>query len=693
MKLTSLVPITTLITLTVGFSSFKVHAGDSKLSVRNRPLTLSTQPAQVLLYSRPNPQLTLSQVQYIQYISVDSAGNAYTPQSPAQFVSSDSTIVSISQVSGSTNQCTLTGNAAGTATVKVLIDGIESQSVQVTVLPFTNNFAVAFDGDFLNSTFSTVYLNYNAASGSNAGIVFNSDASDDQPQANSGAASSTIGMPYPFDLSNAKQSVNFSAKNLSTGITTSITSPIRKFVGNGGVLQLPQSNGYANINLSDDRFSKLDRDFTISSWMNPSQPGEGFSDGGQLLTSTVYALAITPAHLILNSKQTTQRLFAPVKPSGAWQNVAVTYVAASRLMSFVVDGKRVGSFTVPNDPRNDLSYNTAVSSSLDMLSVDDLRFWNRALTESELAAYMFIRPALPSSDLIAEFNFDRADGKVERDANGGASNIVLSTAPVPSANGPRIIFPTGLSIDLPITPSQFSQRQLSDGNPSIGIAVDAGVFPSPFLLHVEQRNSYGSWQPSDAGFSAIFNSRISSMFHFAPFPSAGIAEIKIPFNTYSPLIVDETDVKVAHISEIGGRSESHILHPLEVNLDSGYVLFQLTEGGEYWVSALTGFNSNLPSYLNPDIVPAPQTEYGYRGFYATVPSGATTYTLTRTMPTSSSTYKFECPSNSVSTNGNVVTISNLGAGANTCYANNSSIITVNGFSQSYVTTDMIILKK
>lgn len=103
---------------------------------------------------------------------------------------------------------------------------------------------------------------------------------------------------------------------------------------------------------------------------------------------------------------------------GQWHHVAVTYDGAT--WSLYVDGMLDEQLTVNATPRADSIQHFAIGTAMDSTgaaegrlhgAVDELRVWNRALGEDELAAGMY--QTLASGDgLVARWALDEAEGGV-----------------------------------------------------------------------------------------------------------------------------------------------------------------------------------------------------------------------------------------------------------------------------------------
>ncbi|MCX4247916.1 LamG-like jellyroll fold domain-containing protein [Paraliomyxa miuraensis] len=144
---------------------------------------------------------------------------------------------------------------------------------------------------------------------------------------------------------------------------------------------------------------------------------------------------------------------------GTWHHVAVTYDGAT--WSLYVDGQLDEQLTVDATPRADSIQHFAIGTAMDSTgaaagsldgAVDELRVWNRALDEAEIATGMF-QTIVAGEGLVSRWALDEADGGAPDSVGGSIGTIVGATFEADGAVLDRGVPPTVVVDDPPEPPS------------------------------------------------------------------------------------------------------------------------------------------------------------------------------------------------------------------------------------------------
>jgi RHS repeat-associated protein len=170
------------------------------------------------------------------------------------------------------------------------------------------------------------------------------------------------------------------------------------------------SNDYANI--PDQTEIKKDGSFTISAWVNPAsvvtgrtqyivQKGGTNKDYGLITVSTAGTATPTPAAglpspIIANGAVafqvgdlTPNTLYGPILPVNTWTMVTGVYDSAAGQMRLYLNGELVASQAVTGTvsmSTSPLTFSSSSTSNVYQGSLDEVRFYNRALTNAEVTS-------------------------------------------------------------------------------------------------------------------------------------------------------------------------------------------------------------------------------------------------------------------------------------------------------------------
>ncbi len=165
---------------------------------------------------------------------------------------------------------------------------------------------------------------------------------------------------------------------------------------------------------------------------------------------------------------------ATVIPWGEWHHVAVTYDGAT--WALYVDGELDEQLTVSAPPRADSIQHFAVGTAMDSTgapagffdgAIDELRVWNHARTETEIAGAMF--QTLESGEgLVGRWALDEADGGAPDTVGGSNGTIVGATFVSDGAVLDRGL-PPGVTVNQPVDDAALAaddvELQVSIGDP------------------------------------------------------------------------------------------------------------------------------------------------------------------------------------------------------------------------------------
>lgn len=683
-------------TLSVQFDFARAPSFTAKKTISVKPSipkhNLLTAPNQVLIWgSRSYLELLPGQSRDLSFIAYDVSGNQISYSS----VSWNSTNPSVANLTNiSSNLATLVGTTSGSTTITVTVDGTISQSITVVVVPFdSNQMAVAVEGNYIDHPGSVLAAAYNNTSGTIYDFVSSYTSVTDVP-ATAFNVSGTYASDYVYyELPMTKSSVTVAAKQSSNTFTTT-KNGLSRFAGRNSFLYFPDAgtNSVA-INYSDGRFLDYSQDFSITFWLSANQhQAVALQSNGQ------YATSITDQNISVTSNAGTQILQFPYKAESVWAHIALTYSTASRILTGYYDGYPIGTITIPNSPLTQPTPTMSIQKlGVAAARVDELRFWNSALTSNQVSSELFNPVQLPSTSILASFGFDTNTMPVETDDNGGAWTININSVAAPGSDANVILAAEATILDSQISNTQsYTLSALPPGGDGylsgyLDVNLDSNSASSYSYELIVSSTECDS--PCAVGTDPIRRVRLSPFIRLSPIGAISPIDqspidVKIPFDSHSSQIADRNSIMLAkEVLLSDGTYYISLFQPTEVNMEQGYVRAFLDPQGTYFVTLPDYLPAVRVGYNDPNLAPVFLGSGGLRWYFLST-GFATQYSLNITsgLPASAA---ISCDSPVFGTfNNTSISFGGLPSTGSTCAV--TYTYNLNGFSTSL--TDMIVFQ-
>ena len=194
--------------------------------------------------------------------------------------------------------------------------------------------------------------------------------------------------------------------------------------------------------------------FTVQAWFNSTNIGTDWQriiDLGNGASSNNIIVGVVGSQLFINSVGSGPNYIAgPTLASNTWYHVSAVFsgTTASVYLNGVLQLTLIGMPQTQNVARSGNYWGKSnwPGDAVWQGQQDELRFWNRALTASEIAANYNITYVIPQSGLLAYYKADESSGSIMNDSsgNGNTANYLnitgsnASSAPVYPQNGVQI---------------------------------------------------------------------------------------------------------------------------------------------------------------------------------------------------------------------------------------------------------------
>jgi hypothetical protein len=214
-----------------------------------------------------------------------------------------------------------------------------------------------------------------------------------------------------------------------------------------GAVSMNRSAG-TNADLGSPIPLRIDREVTIEAWINPNNPtiGSGAintmiankligtgNDGFAFYINT-FSNTANDNRLVFESKgKSVYTLPNAINPN-VWQHVAVTVNAATQTVNFYVNGVlQTNDATNPDNgvALSEVANNLRIGAFADLTypftgTMDEVRIWNRVLSQAEITANFNRVLTGQECNLMAYWNFDETSGSAITDATIAANNGTLA---------------------------------------------------------------------------------------------------------------------------------------------------------------------------------------------------------------------------------------------------------------------------
>lgn len=579
-------------------------------------------------------QVVVNNVDYIEIIPTQEINLHYSVFNNNSIIYSYSTPVwhlsnaNVQLVSCVYGSC-LRGVTPGYTDVTVSVDGIHSQTIRLQVLGFTADGAVTHAGKFIGSRFSNFCYFLNRAEGVYYYKFTNEHRADDVVTYE-GEGTDYVGSCDLTYLSTEPGEINFSAARYDLSESFSAKKNLPMFIGRNGFLNFSSSafNSFLKVNYADDRFVNWDEDFSITYWTVRNYVGYMVLPiiAGKIQTSSGGAWTLSA-----NNSGTYKYFHYPLNGvKDKWVNVALTYKASTGLMSYYLDGRLIFAQILPT-PNLTNTNEIRMFAPGSYSTLDELRFWNKELSATEVSDEMFSPQALDSSSLLAAFSFNNGlDGNLASDNGSDWTYSIESQSSVRSIKGmsqpvkvhdSEIVANTQYALEMDMPIEGFSDRKLY-------LSIGANDFSGNDRLKVEVgsclRGCVNEQYPEK-----LRKFRYSPLIYIGPLRNLDYSMVaKIPFDVNGVSSADLKKIKVIYSGLLNPGTEYYVFEPKEVNLIDGYVSVDVPFGGVYWVGIPEDHESMLSTYTNADLKPMFIPSYFARTFYTQIPSAQSSYSLT-----------------------------------------------------------------
>ena len=216
--------------------------------------------------------------------------------------------------------------------------------------------------------------------------------------------------------------------------------PTERFLSFGE--ELDGIGDYVAIN-DNSALDLTNGEFTISSWINPTGWGQNnqgriVDHGGGSSGKAGWSLHLenksslgSPEALRIQNNASSQFISDPnVITLNAWQHVAVTFDLGT--LTFYVNGLQQGvRFGVPTPVQRAGPIHIGKRSTDNLRffdgGIDELRIWNRALSQPEIQTNMNVELAGTEPGLIAYYKFNEGAGQTASDSSGNGHGGTLGS--------------------------------------------------------------------------------------------------------------------------------------------------------------------------------------------------------------------------------------------------------------------------
>lgn len=252
-----------------------------------------------------------------------------------------------------------------------------------------------------------------------------------------------------------------------------------------GAISMNRTNG-TNIDLGSPNTLKIQKDITIEAWVNPGSPalgseaintiiankGNGIATAGFAFFINSYSFSSNDGRLHFESQGSSVYTMPNAVIPNVWQHIAVSVNGTTQVVSFYVNGVlQTNDLTNPNNGVNvtETALNLRIGAFGNGFfpfigALDELRIWNRPLTQAEIVTNISNTLSGQDCNLQAYWKFDEASGTAANDVTIGASNGTLLGSCTRIVSGANI---TGI-LPPPMGPctSTWNGTAWSDGKPT-----------------------------------------------------------------------------------------------------------------------------------------------------------------------------------------------------------------------------------
>ncbi|MFO7618014.1 MAG: FG-GAP-like repeat-containing protein [Bacteroidales bacterium] len=236
--------------------------------------------------------------------------------------------------------------------------------------------------------------------------------------------------------------VNLTVSNKNTSQSINIEDFIRVFDGKSA-LEFDNPSGFLDV--SPIKQTSLAEEFSFECWVKPL--GFGESNSGHIWQKDRIKLFVYQSGILLPNEAcftlfmthadgTISKVCSPSNSVtiGEWQHLSVTYDAAESLATIYKNGVRqeLTVVTEPSGALNDPGEKSMVIGNVDRRNrafkgiIDEVRIWNRCLSQTEVESNTYRIPVGDEPGLIGSFRLDEGTGETLYDPTGKNSVAIFS---------------------------------------------------------------------------------------------------------------------------------------------------------------------------------------------------------------------------------------------------------------------------
>lgn len=476
-----------------------------------------------------------------------------------------------------------------TGTVTAVVDGVSSQTISISQPAFTTSNELKWikRGGYVGTSRPNMCYYVNASVGTP--FVFLTDKSSYYGITSSGInSSSKVGSCFKSGIPSNEFLVTSSALNQTTSIQYQPTSPLtfNKFIGRGNFLYF-RPDAKMQIEPDNSHIASWDHDFSITYWTTLDQ------DGNQLFPNidSAFKLEATQgvSHKFIKFTDLVGEQFLSL-PVGSdfqdrWINVGITFNSSSKIIKIYFDGKLIGARTL-GSPR--LSYDSLIDfhSASYQSSLDEVRFWDKELSSSEVLSEMFSPQSNSSNDLYASFSFDSAgQGNYGSDGSGNWKFHFNSEFRPQFILQPQTLF-TGTIPLVGDLVTEFKIPFYEFGNSSFGLIIPQGSAANqPFSVDFASCEKDCVDELSQKN---LKEKRISPYVFFKPVMiQVNPFLMKLPFNSMGLTSNDLDKVKIYTSVDTDPDPDVYMEYPsLAANFQKGSISAAVPVTGTAWASVI-----------------------------------------------------------------------------------------------------------
>lgn len=556
----------------------------STINTKAASPSLKTVPNQVILNSNNYQEIIPSQSVFISFSAF--AGNSELGSFGTPVWNLSNTHVALSSMTSS--GAWITGSTAGSTSISVTIDGVQSQEITVNVLSFSANNIVTQKGNFVGSS-RVKYCHFINQSAGNS-FYFSNYSEEFVVASSTGVgSSSSVGLCERADIQLNDSSITFKSSNLANTVNYSYDKTIgNKFWGRNKFVYLPESSEITFEGLHNS-FLSWNSDISITYWTKLGANGdlvwplfdtayeivkESVGDGGMF---RITGAGGSPSYLALPKGEDFK---------DRWANVALSFNATTKLLKVYIDGTLVGQ-AILDAPKTSYSGQIKLGAVGGESSVDEVRFWRKELSASEVLNELFTPAVLTTTWLDASYSFDQSSSMWMNADDESSLFFEFNTVPSPYFVDSRV----NLITETAAASTNYNFEKAIPygeyGINKVGAYIRATDLVTPQAISIDVSSCENGGCVAEEVHNLLKVNRISPFFSVKALKGfTGKVLLMIPIDSQMLNVEQLENLKVyAATNKLNDLQELSILDPEETNLELGFITVEVNGGGTYWISA------------------------------------------------------------------------------------------------------------